>query len=153
MREGAIAPGYVAGISQPGGAPTTQPFQPEPSRYQADRPLPTEIDQGGLSPVDRQLVLNPLTVTLYKGGEVVLGSPAPSFLPNAGTPRPWPKPTKARNSTSCWVCKPATTSPPTASPSSSPTFRYAETTHHTRPRGAQAPATSTKVSENVGALP
>ena len=69
---------------QPGGAPTTQPFQPEPSRHQADRRLPTDIDQGGLSPADRQLVLNPLTVTLYEGGEMVLGSPASSFLPNAG---------------------------------------------------------------------
>jgi hypothetical protein len=54
------------------------------SRYQADRRLPTDIDQGGLSPVDRQLVLNPLTVTLYEGGEMMLGSPASSFLPNAG---------------------------------------------------------------------
>ena len=72
MREGAIAPGATwRGTVQPGGVPTT-------------RPLPTEIDQGSLSPVDRQLVLNPLTVTLYKGGEMVLGSPAPSFLPNAG---------------------------------------------------------------------
>ena len=34
--------------------------------------------------MDRQLVLNPLTVTLYKGGNVALGSPASSFLPNAG---------------------------------------------------------------------
>ena len=85
MREGAIAPGATwRAIVQPGGAPTTQPFQPEPSRYQADRRLPTDIDQGGLSPVDRQLVLNPLTVTLYEGGEMVLGSPASSFLPNAG---------------------------------------------------------------------
>ena len=72
MREGAIAPGATwRGTVQPGGVPTT-------------RPLPTEIDQGSLSPVDRQLVLNPLTVTLYEGGEVALGSPASSFLPNAG---------------------------------------------------------------------
>ena len=85
MREGAIAPGATwRAIVQPGGTPTTQPSQSEPSRYQADRRLPTDIDQGGLSPVDRQLVLNPLTVTLYEGGEMVLGSPASSFLPNAG---------------------------------------------------------------------
>ena len=72
MREGAIAPGATwRGTVQPGGVPTT-------------RPRPAEIDQGGLSPVDRQLVLNPLTVTLYEGGEAALGSPASSFLPNTG---------------------------------------------------------------------
>ena len=75
MREGDIAPGATwRAIVQPGGAPTTRPLQAEPSRYQ----------QGGLSPVDRQLVLNPLTVTLHEGGDVVLASPASSFLPNAG---------------------------------------------------------------------
>ncbi len=85
MREGVIAPGTTwRGTVQPGGTPTTRPLQTTPSRYQADRRLPTGIDQGGLSPVDRQLVLNPLTVTLHEGGEVVLASPASSFLPNAG---------------------------------------------------------------------
>lgn len=85
MREGAIAPGATwRGTVQPGGVPATRPRQSEPSRYQADRRLPAEIDQGGLSPVDRQLVLNPLTVTLYEGGDVVLGSPAPFFLPSTG---------------------------------------------------------------------
>ena len=75
MREGAIAPGTMwRATVQPGGTPTTRPLQVEPSRYQ----------QGGLSPVDRQLVLNPLTLTIYEGGEMVLGSPASSFLPNAG---------------------------------------------------------------------
>ena len=75
MRDGAIAPGATwRGTVQPGGAPTTRPLQSEPSRYQ----------QGDLSPVDRQLVLNPLTVTLHEGGDVVLASPASSFLPNAG---------------------------------------------------------------------
>ena len=79
MREGAIAPGGTwRAIVQPGGTPTTRPLQVEPSRYQ----------QGGLSPVDRQLVLNPLTVTLYEGGDMVLGSPASSFLPNAGNAAP-----------------------------------------------------------------
>ena len=83
MREGAIAPGATwRATVQPGGAPTTRPSQSNPSRYQAaQRP---DIDQGGLSPVDRQLVLNPLTVTVYEDGDVVLGSPASSFLPNAG---------------------------------------------------------------------
>ena len=67
MRDGAIAPGATwRGMAQPGGAPTPRPLQSEPSRYQ----------QGDLSPVDRQLVLNPLTVTLREGGS--------SFLPNAG---------------------------------------------------------------------
>ena len=76
MRDGAIAPGATwRGMVQPGGAPTTRPLQSEPSR---DR-------QGDLSPVDRQLVLNPLTVTLHEGGDVVLASPASSFLPDAGT--------------------------------------------------------------------
>ena len=85
MREGAIAPGATwRAIVQPGGAPTSRLPQTEPSRYQADQHSPTEVDQGGLSPVDRQLVLNPLTVTVYEGGEMVLGSPASSFLPNAG---------------------------------------------------------------------
>ena len=75
MRDGAIAPGATwQGMVQPGGAPTARPLQTEPSRYQ----------QGDLSPVDRQLVLNPLTVTLHEGGDVVLVSPASSFLPNAG---------------------------------------------------------------------
>ena len=75
MREGAIAPGATwRGTLRPGSTPTTQPLQAEPSRYQ----------QGDLSPVDRQLVLNPLTVTVYEGGDMVLGSPASSFLPNAG---------------------------------------------------------------------
>ena len=74
MRDGAIAPGATwRGRVQPGGAPTTRPLQSEPSRYQ----------QGDLSPVDRQLVLNPLTVTLHEGGDVVLASPTASFLPNA----------------------------------------------------------------------
>jgi hypothetical protein len=74
MREGGIAPGATwRGTVQPGGAPASTPRQAESSRYQGD-----------LSPVDRQLVLNPLTVTLYEGGEVALGSPASSFLPNAG---------------------------------------------------------------------
>ena len=75
MREGAIAPGATwRGRLRPGSTPTTQPLQAEPSRYQQD----------DLSPVDRQLVLNPLTVTVYEGGDMVLGSPASSFLPNAG---------------------------------------------------------------------
>ena len=75
MRDGAIAPGATwRGTVQPGGTPTTRPLQSEPSRYR----------QGDLSPVDRQLVLNPLTVTLHEGGDVVLASPASSFLPNAG---------------------------------------------------------------------
>ena len=75
MREGAIAPGATwRATVQPGGTPTARPFQAEPSRYQ----------QGSLSPVDRQLVLNPLTVTLREGGEVVVASHASSFLPNAG---------------------------------------------------------------------
>ena len=85
MREGAIAPGAAwRATVQPGGAPTARPPQAEPSRYQADQRSPAGVDQGGLSPVDRQLVLNPLTVTVYEGGDVVLGSPASSFLPNAG---------------------------------------------------------------------
>lgn len=67
MRQGVIAPGATwQGMVQPGGTPTTRPLQTEPSRYQ----------QGDLSPVDRQLVLNPLTVTLHEGGV--------SFLPNTG---------------------------------------------------------------------
>lgn len=75
MRDGAIAPGATwRGMVQPGGAPAARPLQSEPSRY----------PQGDLSPVDRQLVLNPLTVTLHEGGDVVLASPASSFLPNAG---------------------------------------------------------------------
>ena len=75
MRDGAIAPGATwRGMMQPGGAPTPRPLQTEPSRYQP----------GDLSPVDRQLVLNPLTVTLHEGGEVVFASPASSFLPNTG---------------------------------------------------------------------
>ena len=75
MREGDVAPGATwRATVQPGGVPTTRPLQSEPSRYQ----------QGGLSPVDRQLVLNPLTLTLHEGGEMVLASPASSFLPNAG---------------------------------------------------------------------
>ena len=75
MREGAIAPGTTwRGMVQPGGMPTPRPLQAEPSRYQ----------QGSLSPVDRQLVLNPLTVTLREGGEVVVASPGSSFLPNTG---------------------------------------------------------------------
>jgi hypothetical protein len=74
MREGGIAPGATwRGTVQPGGARAPAPRQAESPRYQDD-----------LSPVDRQLVLNPLTVTLYEGGEVALGSPASSFLPNAG---------------------------------------------------------------------
>ena len=74
MREGAIAPGATwRGTVQPGGAPASRPRQTESSRYQGD-----------LSPVDRQLVLNPLTVTVYEGGEVAVGSAASSFLPNAG---------------------------------------------------------------------
>ena len=74
MREGGIAPGATwRGTVQPGGAPTATPRQAESSRYQGD-----------LSPVDRQLVLNPLTVTVYEGGEVALGSAVSSFLPNAG---------------------------------------------------------------------
>lgn len=75
MREGGIAPGATwRAVVQPGGAPTNRPLRGEPSRY----------DQGGLSPVDRQLVLNPLTITLHEGGDVVLASPASSFLPAAG---------------------------------------------------------------------
>ena len=67
MREGNIVPGATwRGTLQPGGAPTARPLRAEPSRY----------PQGDLSPVDRQLVLNPLTVTLREGGS--------SFLPNAG---------------------------------------------------------------------
>ena len=67
MREGNIVPGATwRGTLQPGGTPTARPLQSEPSRY----------PQGDLSPVDRQLVLNPLTVTLREGGS--------SFLPNAG---------------------------------------------------------------------
>ena len=74
MREGGIAPGATwRGAVQPGGAPATTPRQVESSGYHGD-----------LSPVDRQLVLNPLTVTVYEGGEVTLGSAAPSFLPGAG---------------------------------------------------------------------
>ena len=74
MREGGIAPGATwRGTMQPGGAPASTPRQVESSRY-----------QGNLSPVDRQLVLNPLTVTVYEGGEVALGSAAASFLPGAG---------------------------------------------------------------------
>ena len=85
MREGDIAPGATWRVTvQPGGAQATRQPQTEPSRYQADRRLPTEIDQGGLSPVDRQLVLNPLTMALYEGGEVVFASPASSFLPTTG---------------------------------------------------------------------
>jgi hypothetical protein len=85
MREGDVAPGATwRGTVQPGGVPASRPPQVEPSRYQADRRLPIDIDQGGLSPVDRQLVLNPLTVTFYEGSEVVLASPVPFFLPGAG---------------------------------------------------------------------
>lgn len=85
MREGAITPGATwRAIVQPGGTPTNQPLRSEPSRYPTDRSLPNVPDQSGLSPVDRQLVLNPLTVTLREGGDVVLASPAASFLPNAG---------------------------------------------------------------------
>lgn len=85
MREGGIAPGATwRAIVQPGGAPTNRPLRSEPSRYQTDPSLSNAPDQGGLSPVDRQLVLNPLTVTLREGGDVVLASPASSFLPNAG---------------------------------------------------------------------
>lgn len=74
MREGGIAPGATwRGTLQPGGAPASSPRQAESSRYQGD-----------LSPVDRQLVLNPLTVTVYEGGEVALGSAASSFMPGAG---------------------------------------------------------------------
>ena len=74
MSEGGIAPGATwRGTVQPGGAPATSRRQTESSRYQGD-----------LSPVDRQLVLNPLTVTVYEGGEVALGSAVSSFLPNAG---------------------------------------------------------------------
>ena len=74
MREGGIAPGATwRGTVQPGGAPAPTPRQAESSRYQGD-----------LSPVDRQLVLNPLTVTVYEGGEVALGTAASSFLPSAG---------------------------------------------------------------------
>lgn len=75
MRQGAVPPGATwRGMLQPGGTPTTRPLHTGPSRYH----------QGSLSPVDRQLVLNPLTVMLYEHGEVVLASPAPSFLPNTG---------------------------------------------------------------------
>ena len=75
MREGGIAPGATwRGTMQPGGAPASTPRQVESSRY-----------EGGLSPVDRQLVLNPLTVTVYEGGEMTLGSAAASFLPGAGS--------------------------------------------------------------------
>ena len=75
MREGAIAPGATwRATLQPGSTPTTRPSQAEPSRYR----------QGSLSPVDRQLVLNPLTVTLREGGEVALTSPGSSFLPSTG---------------------------------------------------------------------
>ncbi len=85
MREGAIAPGATwRGTVQPGGAQATRPLQTEPPRNQADRRLPAQNDQDGLSPVDRQLVLNPLTLTLYDGGEVGVVSPASSFLPNTG---------------------------------------------------------------------
>ena len=77
MREGDVAPGTTwRAIVQPGGAPTTRPLQSGPSRYQQD----------DLSPVDRQLVLNPLTVTLHEGGDVALASPASSFLPAGNTP-------------------------------------------------------------------
>ena len=85
MREGDIAPGATWRVTvQPGGAQATRQPHTEPSRYQADRRLPTENDQDRLSPVDRQLVLNPLTMALYEGGEVVLASSAPPFLPKAG---------------------------------------------------------------------
>ena len=74
MREGGIAPGATwRGVLQPGGAPTSSPARAGASSYQGD-----------LSPVDRQLVLNPLTVTVYEGGEVALGSGTSSFLPAAG---------------------------------------------------------------------
>ena len=74
MREGGIPPGATwRGTVQPGGAPASWPRQVESPRYQGD-----------LSPVDRQLVLNPLTVTVYEGGEVALASAASSFLPAAG---------------------------------------------------------------------
>ena len=74
MREGGIAPGATwRSTVQPGGAPASSPRQTESWRHQGD-----------LSPVDRQLVLNPLTVTVYEGGEVALGSAVSSFLPNAG---------------------------------------------------------------------
>ena len=75
MREGGIAPGATwRGTVQPGGAPASTPRQVEASRYQDE-----------LSPVDRQLVLNPLTVTVYEGGGVALGSSVSSFLPGAGS--------------------------------------------------------------------
>ena len=79
MREGGIAPGVTwRGTVQPGGAPASTPRQAEPSRYERE-----------LSPVDRQLVLNPLTVTVYEGGEVAFGASATSFLPSTGsTPQP-----------------------------------------------------------------
>lgn len=74
MREGGIPPGTTwRGTVEPGGAPASSPRQVESPRYQGD-----------LSPVDRQLVLNPLTVTVYEGGEVTLGSAASAFLPAAG---------------------------------------------------------------------
>lgn len=74
MREGGIAPGATwRSTVQPGGAPASRPRPTESPRYQGD-----------LSPVDRQLVLNPLTVTVYEGGEVAVGSAAASFLPGAG---------------------------------------------------------------------
>ena len=75
MREGGIPPGATwRGTVEPGGAPASSPRQVESPHYQGD-----------LSPVDRQLVLNPLTVTVYEGGEVGLGSAASSFLPAAGS--------------------------------------------------------------------
>ena len=75
MREGGIPPGATwRGTVEPGGAPASSPGQVESPRYQGD-----------LSPVDRQLVLNPLTVTVYEGGDVALGSAASSFLPAAGS--------------------------------------------------------------------
>ena len=73
MREGGIAPGATwRGVLQPGGAPASSRARAGASSYQGD-----------LSPVDRQLVLNPLTVTVYEDGEMALGPGPSSFLPAA----------------------------------------------------------------------
>ena len=88
MREGDIAPGATWRVTvQPGGAQATRQPHTEPSRYQADRRLPTENDQDRLSPVDRQLVFEPTHDGALRGRRSGAGVLCPA-LPAQSRKRP-----------------------------------------------------------------